>query len=304
MAQTPKFRVVGGNAPQSAPRIASTDGEHPAVIVGDVASRPRPRGHVITLANEKGGVGKSTLALHLGVALCDAGFRVAAIDLDRRQQTLARGLTHRSGTARRLGIALPTPSHVVLQQASGAMLHQEIARVGWDCDYVIIDAPGHDSPISRRAIAMADTLVTPVNSSFVDIDLLGEFDPVTLRFKQVGYFASMIAALSDERLRQRLSRIDWVVAPNRVRHGVSRNQQNVDSALRRLAPRAGFRLAGGLSERVAYRELSLLGLTHLDLKRIPQFAKAGGRANHEIQRLVSDLALPQRHDDAALFEPA
>jgi chromosome partitioning protein len=284
--------------------VASTDGEHPAVIVGDIASRPRPRGHVITLANEKGGVGKSTLAFHLCVALCDAGYRVAAIDLDRRQQTLARGLAHRTGTARRLGIALPTPAYVVLQQPSGAMLHQEIARVGWDCDYVIIDAPGHDSPIGRRAIAMADTLVTPVNGSFVDIELLGQFDPVTLRFKQVGYFAGLVAALSDERLRQRMPRIDWLVAPNRVRQGFSRNQQSVDSALRRLAPRAGFRLAAGLSERVAYRELALLGLTHLDLKRIPQFAKAGGRANHEVLRLVSDLALPQRHGEAALFEPA
>ena len=304
MGQVSKFRVVGGQAAQTAARVASTDGEHPAVIVGDIVSRPRPRGHVITLANEKGGVGKSTLAFHLCVALCDAGYRVAAIDLDRRQQTLARGLAHRNGTARRLGIALPSPSCVVLHQPSGAMLHQEIARVGWDCDYVIIDAPGHDSPIARRAIAIADTLVTPVNSSFVDIDLLGEFDPVTLRFKKVGYFAGLVADLSEERLRQRRARIDWVVAPNRVRQGNSRNQDNVDSALLRLAPRAGFRLASGLSERVAFRELALLGLTHMDLKRIPQFAKAGGRANHEVQRLVSDLALPQRADEAALFEPA
>ncbi len=107
--------------------------------------RARAKAKVITLANEKGGVGKSTLAFHLAVALADCGHKVLAVDLDRRQQTLTRALTNRDGTARRLGVRLPLPRHVLLQQPSGAMLCQEIARLGWDCDYVVIDAPGHDS---------------------------------------------------------------------------------------------------------------------------------------------------------------
>lgn len=304
MGNIPQFKVVGGNTAPQIPIEPHTDGEHPAVIVRDIASRPKPRGHVIVLANEKGGVGKSTLAFHLCVALGDSGYRVAAIDLDRRQQTLARGLAHRSGTARRLGVALPTPSYVVLQQPTGAMLHQEIARMGWDCDYVVIDAPGFDCPIGRRAIAMAETLVTPVNSSFVDLELLGQFDPVTLRYRENGYFTRLVGDLSAERQRQGLSPIDWVVAPNRVRRGSNRNQENFASALRRLAPRAGFRVADGLSERMVYRELALMGLTQLDLKRIPQFANARTVSQHELVRLIADLDLPQRNDEPVLFEPA
>jgi chromosome partitioning protein len=303
MGTVEKMRVVGGRPGSALSREPSLDGEHPAVIVGDIAGRPKVRGHTITLANEKGGVGKSTLAFHLCAALGDAGYRVAAIDLDRRQQTLARCLVNRSGTARRLGVALPTPAYAVLHQPSGSMLHQEISRIGWDCDYVVIDAPGHDCPIARRAIAMADTLVTPVNSSFIDIDLLGKFDPTTLRFMDVGYFAKLVGEISAERQRQNMAAIDWVVAPNRVRNGANQNQTSVASALRRLAPRAGFRLAAGLSERVAYRELALLGLTHLDLKRIPQLGKGRPIALQELRDLVEDLALPVRLEDPPLFDP-
>ena len=94
-----------------------------------------------------------SLAFHLAVALADTGHKVLAVDLDRRQQSLSRALMARGGTAKRLGVRLPLPRHLLLQQHSGAQLCQELARAGWDCDYVVIDAPGHDSPIARRAIA-------------------------------------------------------------------------------------------------------------------------------------------------------
>ena len=164
-------------------RDVSVDGEHPRIVVADIAARPRTNARIITVANEKGGVGKSTVAFHLAVALADCGHKVLAIDLDRRQQTLSRTLTNRGGTAKRLGVRLPLPRHVLLQQPSGAQLCQEIARAGWDCDYVVIDAAGHDLPIARRAIALADLLVSPVNSSFVDLDLLGRFHAVNGRYR-------------------------------------------------------------------------------------------------------------------------
>ncbi len=277
----------------------SVDGEHPSVTLQNVCSRPRPTGHVIVFANEKGGVGKSTLAFHASVALCGAGAKVAVIDLDRRQQSLGRALENRETTARCLQVDLPSPQHLILQQQNGAQLSQEVARIGWECDFVVIDVAGHDSAVARYAIAMADTLVTPVNSSFVDLDLLGKFDPVTGRLKETGHFARLVDDLRNERLRLGMIPPDWIVMKNRVRTAEKRQQIRIDAALRHLAPKAGFRISQGLSERVVYRELFPFGLTHLDLKRIPGLAKMQARTEEEVSRLIADLALPSTSADPA-----
>lgn len=269
------------------------DGEHPAVTLRAVCSRPRPRAHVIVFANEKGGVGKSTLAFHTAVALAHAGYKVLAIDLDRRQCSLETAFGNRDATARSLQVALPRPHHIVLHKPSGAMLNQEINRVGTQCDIVLIDVAGHDSAIARYAIAMADTLVTPVNSSAVDLDLMGKFSPVTRRLKKPGHFAMLVNDLRGERARLGLPQLDWVVVKNRVRSTELRQQAWVDNALRQLAPKIGIRLGAGFSERVAYRELFPFGLTHLDLRLIPGLGPSRPSAGNEILGLVADLALPQ-----------
>ncbi len=272
-------------------RDVAVDGEHPQVIVADIAGRPRPTAKVITVANEKGGVGKSTLAFHLAVALADTGHKVLAIDLDRRQQSLSRALTAREGTAKRLGVRLPLPRGLLLQHHSGAQLCQEAARAGWDCDYVVIDAPGHDTPIARRAIALADLLVTPANCSFVDLDLLGRFHPVSGKLLGPGCFAVMVAELRAAREAAGMGALDWLVMLNRKRRENSHNQTKIESALRRLSSKLDFRLGSGLYERVAYRELFLHGLTHLDLHRIPDLARTKAVATAEVMQLLDDLAL-------------
>jgi chromosome partitioning protein len=262
------------------------------VLSREMKARPQSRGHVIVYANEKGGVGKSTFAFHSCIALANAGYKVAAIDLDSRQQTLSRALENREGTGRRLKIELPRPKHVTLGHQTGASLAQEIARIGWDADYIIIDAPGHDSPVARLAIAMADTLVTPVNGSFVDIDLLGQFDPITMKLKRFGNFSRLVQELREVRDYQQKPPVDWVVVQNRQRRLGTNNQSRITEALTELAPKAGFRLAQGLGERVAYRELFLLGMTVFDLKYIPDFARAQPEAKAEIQQMITDLKLP------------
>lgn len=271
-------------------------GEDPDVIVADVADRPRPKAKVIVVANEKGGVGKSTIAFHLCVALADAGLRVAAIDLDRRQQSLCSALSRRDGTARRLKLDLPLPRHQVLNVQSGSVLCQEISRVGRKCDVVVIDVAGCDSAIARRAIAIADTLATPVNSSFVDLDLLGKLHPISLEFVAQGCFAVAVNEIRAARSRRGLPDLDWVVAQNRIRRGISQNQSRIEAALLELATKIGFRLVQGLSERAAYRELFLLGLTHLDLRRIPELARTNADANREILGFLAELAV-FRSDD-------
>lgn len=262
------------------------------VMSRELKARPQSRGHVTVFANEKGGVGKSTFAFHSCMALCNAGHKVAAIDLDHRQQTLSRALENREGTARRLKIDLPRPKHVTLGHQTGASLAQEIARIGWDADYIVIDAPGHDSPMARLAIAMADTLVTPVNSSFVDLDLLGQFDSITMKLKRFGNFSRLVQEMREVRDYQERPPVDWVVAQNRQRKTGSHNQSRVQQALVELAPKAGFRLTEGLGERVAYRELFLLGMTVFDLKFIPEFARAQPEARAEMEKMVEGLRLP------------
>ena len=277
-------------------RDVATEGEHPRVVVADVAGRPRPPAKVIAVANEKGGVGKSTVAFHLAVALADTGHKVLAIDLDRRQQSLTRAFTNRGGTAKRLGVRLPLPRNVVLQNQSGAGLCQELSRTAWDCDFVVIDAAGHDSPIARRAIALADLLVSPVNSSFVDLDLLGRFHPVSNKLLGPGCFAMMVAELRQARIDAGMPALDWLVLQNRKRREVSKNQDRVDKALRQLAQRLDFRIGNGLFERVAYRELFLLGLTHLDLRRIPELARTKVAAATEVMALLDDLEIDEAAD--------
>ncbi len=297
-------RILGKTKVAATARAPSWDlgGEHPSVVVRDIASRPRSAGHLIVFANEKGGVGKSTLAFHTAVALADAGRKVACIDLDYAQATLSRALTNREATCRLLKTWLPMPRHTALAQPSGAYLSQEIARIGSDCDFILIDAAGSDSPIARRAIAMADTLVTPVSCSFADLDVLGQFDAHSQKLTRLGHFTRLVHALNEARQDLRLPAPDWIVMPNRARHSGSHNESAARAALRRLAKRAGFRLGEGLGDRVAYRELFLFGLTHTDLRRIPKLARVKAFARREIDQLLADLRLPLDYcDQPSLF---
>lgn len=284
---------VGRLRPATLSAINDVYDEDPELVVRDVASRPRSAGHIIVFANEKGGVGKSTLALHACAALAGAGYRVTGFDLDYRQQTLARSLTNREATARSLGVALPMPVAGVLRQQNGAQLCQELARIGWDSDFIVIDAAGHDSPIARRAIALADTLVTPINGSFVDLDLLGRFRADYSKVEAPGCFASTVNSLRETRARVGMRPLNWVVMPNRMRQAGSQNDQRFENALEELAATCDFRVGRGLAERVAYRELFLLGLTALDLKYIRSIGRLRGTARDELKGYIEDLRLPE-----------
>ena len=272
---------------------AADRNEHPSVVLRDLATRRRPHGHVIAFANEKGGVGKSTLAFHCAMALAQLDLRVLVIDCDRRQQTLHRLLEARDGTVRALKVELPQPRHVVLDQQSGALLSQEIERVGGNCDFVLLDLAGHDSPLARRAIALADTVVTPINCSPTDLDALGRINAVSRRFREAGPFAAIVTALRDERIARGLAPFDWIVAKNRVRRCEHRLLASIDQNLATMARHLGFRTIDGLTERVSYRELMPFGLTQLDLKLIPGLPPARSANLRELRQLIEGLRLPR-----------
>ncbi|MDN3645879.1 division plane positioning ATPase MipZ [Pontixanthobacter aestiaquae] len=267
------------------------DGEHPSVVLADIRNRPEISARVIVFANEKGGVGKSTLAFHTSIALARAGHKILAIDLDKRQRSFDRALENREATARSLGITLPTPRHLVLSHQSGAMLMQEIARSGQGCDTIIIDVAGHDSPIARRAIALADKLITPVNPNFVDLDSVAKFNVGTMTMTGPGSFADLVMQLREERVASGYQPTDWMLIKNRVRRAEKVQLERFNAAIEQLPEKLGLRVTSGLAERVAYRELFLFGLTHGDCRDLPGMAGMSVRDCHEIARLIEEMYL-------------
>src|SRR5947209_13868482 len=217
--------------------------------------------HVIVLGNEKGGSGKSTTCMHIAVALLKAGQRVATIDLDSRQKSLTHYVERRRAWAARGGLALERPTHFCIGRGEGVRLDENeaaefaaFAEAGTAAehshDFVVIDTPGSDSYLMRLAHSMADTLVTPLNDSFVDFDVLGTVDPETFAVTGVSHYADMVREARRQRRIVDGASTDWVVLRNRLSHTSSRNKRSVGASLDQLALRLGFRLADGIGERV------------------------------------------------------
>ncbi len=249
--------------------------------------------HVLTFANEKGGTGKSTTAVHAAVALAAQGKSVAALDLDSRQRTLGRYLDNRLASVRRLGLDLPMPAHETFDPGRGESLDDAIKRVGEGSDFLIIDTPGRDDPQARQAIVRADTLVTPINDSFVDLDLIGEVDAETYRVRRPSFYAELVWNSRTQRAKTHGASVDWVVLRNRMQHIEARNMRRVGEAMNELSRRVGFRIIPGLGERVIYRELFPKGLTLLDLQAIGEVGLAHIAARQELREMIAGLALPE-----------
>ena len=252
--------------------------------------------HRIVFANEKGGTGKSTTAMHVAIALAYQGAKVAAIDLDPRQRTLYRYLENRAETIRRRNVALPTATFEVFRGDSVEQLEAMARDVGAGHDFLLFDTPGRDDPFARHAATFADTLVTPLNDSFVDFDLIGQVDAETFKVRRLSFYAEMIWEARKKRakttIRDGRREMDWVVVRNRTQHVEARNMRRIDQALGELSKRVGFRVTNGLSERVIYRELFPSGLTLLDKGHLGELGTSHLVARQEMRALVMGLNLP------------
>ncbi|MEZ5687274.1 MAG: division plane positioning ATPase MipZ [Caenibius sp.] len=259
--------------------------------------------HRIVFANEKGGTGKSTTAVHVAVALAYQGAKVAAIDLDPRQRTLYRYLENRAETERRREIELPGPVFEVFDGGSVEELDALAVQLGEGCDFVLFDTPGRDDPLARHVAAGADTLVTPMNDSFVDFDLIGQVDAETFKVRKLSFYAELIWEARIKRSRasieQNRREMDWVVVRNRTGHVEARNMARIEQALGELSKRVGFRVKQGLSERVIYRELFPSGLTLLDKGHLGELGTSHLVARQELRALLAGLALPMPGKNAA-----
>ena len=264
--------------------------------------------HVIVLGNEKGGSGKSTTAMHVIVALLKSGARVASIDTDGRQRSLTRYIENRATWKQKTGNPLELPTHFTVPHGEGETVAdiegrefrafaEAVTRTEYGYDYVVVDTAGSNTYLMRVSHAMADTLITPINDSFIDFDVLARVDPETFAVVGVSHYAELVG--ESRRQRQLIDNrgMDWVVVRNRLSAIQTRNRRKVEKGLRQLADQVGFRLARGIAERVVYRELFPRGLTALDaldrqtLGGEPTLSHVSAR--DEIRSLLATLNLPE-----------
>ncbi|HEX6860210.1 MAG TPA: division plane positioning ATPase MipZ [Caulobacteraceae bacterium] len=260
---------------------------------------------VIVVGNEKGGAGKSTIAVHLTCALLHGGAKVAVCDLDLRQSSLARFVTNRRAWVADARVELPMPidAHpasdgVALARAS---VEEQLARFeeafagAQDADFILIDTPGGDTAVSRAAHAKADLIVTPMNDSFVDFDMLGHVDPVSLELLKPSLYSETVWEARKQRAATgKRDMLEWVVLRNRLATTEARNRRRLDERVEALSRRVGFRVGPGLRDRVIYRELFPFGLTVADLQpgvRPVSVSLSHIAARQELRALMHSLGL-------------
>ncbi|MBW0157999.1 division plane positioning ATPase MipZ [Sedimentimonas flavescens] len=261
--------------------------------------------HIIVTGNEKGGSGKSTTSMHVATALARMGWKVGALDLDLRQRSFGRYVENRLAYMAREGFDLPTPDYRLLPEVDPASLtpgenpydHRlsaAVAELEPVCDFIIIDCPGSHTRLSQVAHSLADTLITPLNDSFIDFDLLARIDPETSKVTGPSIYSEMVWAARQLRARAGLKPIDWIVLRNRLGAQQMHNKRKVGEALEQLSKRIGFRVAPGFSERVIFRELFPRGMTLLDLKDlgVDNLNISNVAARQELRDLLKELRLP------------
>lgn len=260
--------------------------------------------HIIVLGNEKGGSGKSTTAMHLIVALLAAGQKVGSIDLDARQGSLSRYVENRRKSAEGMLTPLPMPEHIGINQSKAdsretatqedeANLAEAVQRLSGN-NYIVIDTPGSDSALSRAAHSRADTLISPLNDSFLDLDLFGRIEDEGATIRRPSVYAETVWEQRKRRAMAGGKPIDWVVMRNRLSSLDARNKRDIGRLLEQLAKRIGFRIAPGFTERVIFRELFPRGLTLLDLSRKDagvQWRMSHVAARQEVRELLEALNL-------------
>ena len=258
---------------------------------------------LIVVGNEKGGSGKSTVAMHISIALMKAGYRVATIDLDAQQKSFTNYIENRRSWAKRVARDLEIPLHFCIghdgagdDASANTALVDTVDGLAENYDFIVIDTPGHAGSMTRLAHSMADTLVTPLNDSFLDFDVLATLDQTNFSVTGESHYAEMVREARRQRRLVDGQLTDWIVVRNRLSSLSSRNKRLVGDGINELAKRMGFRSVEGFAERVVYREFFPRGLTALDdldeetLGTRPNLSHVTAR--EEVIALLNTLHLP------------
>ena len=106
---------------------------------------------------------------------------------------------------------------------------------------------------------MAHILITPLNDSYVDLDVLGKFDADTMSVTGISHFAKTVEEARQHRLGSGNGATDWIVLRNRLSMLSTRNKRLVGSSVKELSGWLGFRCIDGLAERMIFREFFCAG---------------------------------------------
>ena len=210
---------------------------------------------ILAFVNQKGGPGKTTLAMHVTGQLARGGARVLIADADP-QATATRWAAAAPEDA-------PFPAAVAGLSHAGEKLHRELLKYLVPYDWIVVDCPpSAESNLTRSALLVADLAVIPVVPSPPDLW-------AGIAIRQV---LSDVTVLND-RLRSRL-------VVNRRKAGTRLAAHTLD-----LLPRYGIPvLQSQVGEREAFRHAAAAGVTVADLPR-------AGRAAAEISALTDELLL-------------
>lgn len=269
-------------------------------------SQTNKKPYIFVVGNEKGGAGKTTCSMHLIVGLLDKGHKIASIDADSRQHSLTSYINNRENyNKKNTDDQVTMPLHFHLKEAVHNSITEKDAleRVEFDkafnaaseyADYIVIDTPGSYTNFSRLAHSYADKVITPINDSFVDIDVMAKVDNDNMNISSPSIYSQMLWEQKMERASRDRGSIEWVVVRNRLSNLDARNKRNVTEALEKLAKRISFKIAPGFSERVIFRELFPIGLTLLDLHKAnfnKSFSISHVAARQELRDFMDALGL-------------
>ncbi|MDH5723555.1 MAG: division plane positioning ATPase MipZ [Alphaproteobacteria bacterium] len=262
--------------------------------------------HIIVFGNEKGGSGKSTTAMHTAIALLRMGYKVGTLDLDARQGTFTRYLKNRFQYILQRRENIPSPEHMAIERSKAttvaeqqieeaAFMTMALDELSETNDFVIIDTPGTDCFLSRLAHSHADTLITPMNDSFIDLDLLANIDMNNFEIKGPSVYSAMVEEQRRKKMIYSRKTIDWIVMRNRIPHLSTNNNKIIADLLEKISKLANFRLTPGFGERVVFKELFLKGLTLMDLKEYQnnELTMSQISARQEIRTLIKAIG-PER----------
>lgn len=276
-----------------------------------MSTMPKSGPLIIVFGNEKGGSGKSTMALHVTISLMQQGFKVGTLDLDSRQATFTRFFQNREQRVEE-GLNVSCPIHIPVAAGKASSIEERMAdeqqRLGdavrllkdQNCDIIVIDSPGSDTTLSRFGHRLANILVTPINDSFIDLDLIAKIDGQTLAIQKPSIYSDMVWEYRKERaLTGNRQPIKWFIVRNRLSHINAQNKKNIEELLKQLERRFAFTFLNGFSERVIYRELFLKGLTLMDLDKIPgeKMSLSNISARQEVRALVNAIGITEQMAD-------
>jgi len=257
--------------------------------------------YIFVIGNEKGGAGKTTCAMHLIAGLLDCGLKVASIDTDSRQHSLTSYIKNRAlYNQKNPTHPVPESNHTLIKESSKeeeiAEFTQALEDAMTSADVIVIDTPGSYSDLSCFVHSHADTVVTPINDSFLDLDVMAKVNPEDLEIMESSIYSQMLWDQKMARAKRDGATIDWVVMRNRLSNLDAMNKRAVSDTLDRLSQRIGFRIAPGFSERVIFRELFLQGLTLMDIIKA-NYQKSLNMshiaARHELREFLKNLKIDE-----------